>query len=70
MGKHLVNKTWDNAFHLLGVNFDFNGVLHHDGEELFEFKTGDGQVIEGLHKAMMTMKKGEITLLTCNRIYI
>ncbi|KAG6680622.1 hypothetical protein I3842_13G051900 [Carya illinoinensis] len=37
---------------------------HEDGEELFEFKTDDEQVIEGLDRAVMTMKKGEIALLT------
>ncbi|XP_040992667.1 peptidyl-prolyl cis-trans isomerase FKBP62 isoform X2 [Juglans microcarpa x Juglans regia] len=37
---------------------------HDDGEELFEFKTDDEQVIEGLDRAVMTMKKGEIALLT------
>ncbi|KAF5446446.1 hypothetical protein F2P56_032074 [Juglans regia] len=37
---------------------------HDDGEELFEFKTDEEQVIEGLDRAVMTMKKGEIALLT------
>ncbi|XP_075647255.1 peptidyl-prolyl cis-trans isomerase FKBP62 [Castanea sativa] len=37
---------------------------HGDGDELFEFKTDDEQVIDGLDKAVMTMKKGEVALLT------
>ncbi|KAJ4968048.1 hypothetical protein NE237_014749 [Protea cynaroides] len=32
----------------------------HDEEELFEFKTDDEQVIDGLDRAVMTMKKGEV----------
>ncbi|XP_009602562.1 peptidyl-prolyl cis-trans isomerase FKBP62 [Nicotiana tomentosiformis] len=39
----------------------------HDGEnedELFEFKTDEEQVIDGLDRAVMTMKKGEVALLT------
>ncbi|XP_043719358.1 peptidyl-prolyl cis-trans isomerase FKBP62-like isoform X2 [Telopea speciosissima] len=36
----------------------------HDEEELFEFKTDDEQVINGLDKAVMTMKKGEVALVT------
>ncbi|XP_042476761.1 peptidyl-prolyl cis-trans isomerase FKBP62-like [Macadamia integrifolia] len=36
----------------------------HDEEELFEFKTDDEQVIDGLDRAVMTMKKGEIALVT------
>ncbi|OVA08660.1 Peptidyl-prolyl cis-trans isomerase [Macleaya cordata] len=35
----------------------------HDEEE-FEFKTDDEQVIDGLDRAVMTMKKGEVALLT------
>ncbi|KAK8694147.1 hypothetical protein V6N13_071704 [Hibiscus sabdariffa] len=35
-----------------------------EGEELFEFKTDEEQVIDGLDKAVMTMKKGEVALLT------
>ncbi|KAJ4966096.1 hypothetical protein NE237_017945 [Protea cynaroides] len=31
----------------------------HDEEDLFEFKTDDEQVIDGLDRAVMTMKKGE-----------
>ncbi|KAK6122189.1 hypothetical protein DH2020_044068 [Rehmannia glutinosa] len=38
---------------------------HGDDEsDLFEFKTDEEQVIEGLDKAVTTMKKGEIALLT------
>ncbi|CAJ2670082.1 unnamed protein product [Trifolium pratense] len=33
-------------------------------EKLFEFKTDEEQVIDGLDKAVMTMKKGEAALLT------
>nr|WMP39840.1 FKBP62 [Solanum melongena] len=39
----------------------------HDGENednLFEFKTDEEQVIDGLDRAVMTMKKGEAALLT------
>ncbi|XP_023004143.1 peptidyl-prolyl cis-trans isomerase FKBP62-like [Cucurbita maxima] len=35
-----------------------------DGEEPFEFKTDEEQVIDGLDKAVATMKKGEKALLT------
>lgn len=34
----------------------------HD-EELFEFKTDEEQVIDGLDRAVLTMKKGEVALL-------
>ncbi|XP_004149324.1 peptidyl-prolyl cis-trans isomerase FKBP62 [Cucumis sativus] len=37
---------------------------HEDGEEPYEFKTDEEQVIDGLDKAVVTMKKGEIALLT------
>ncbi|XP_038899656.1 peptidyl-prolyl cis-trans isomerase FKBP62-like [Benincasa hispida] len=37
---------------------------HDDGEEPLEFKTDEEQVIDGLDKAVVTMKKGEIALLT------
>ncbi|GAB4841469.1 Peptidyl-prolyl cis-trans isomerase fkbp62 [Ancistrocladus abbreviatus] len=37
---------------------------HDDGEELFEFKMDDEQVIDGLDRGVMTMKKGEVALLT------
>ncbi|KAJ4955709.1 hypothetical protein NE237_012492 [Protea cynaroides] len=36
----------------------------HDEEEVFEFKTDDEQVIDGLDRAVMTMKKGEAALVT------
>ncbi|XP_004290160.1 PREDICTED: peptidyl-prolyl cis-trans isomerase FKBP62 [Fragaria vesca subsp. vesca] len=36
---------------------------HGEGEEPFEFKTDEEQVIEGLDKAVVTMKKGEIALV-------
>ncbi|CAH9140657.1 unnamed protein product [Cuscuta epithymum] len=39
----------------------------HDADsedQLFEFKTDEEQVIDGLDKAVMTMKKGEVALLT------
>eukprot|EP00262_Sarcandra_glabra_P009970 TRINITY_DN24803_c0_g1_i1.p1 TRINITY_DN24803_c0_g1~~TRINITY_DN24803_c0_g1_i1.p1 ORF type:complete len:578 (+),score=186.24 TRINITY_DN24803_c0_g1_i1:148-1881(+) len=41
----------------------------HDEEELFEFKTDDEQVIEGLDKAVMKMKKGEVALVTISPEY-
>ncbi|XP_059430242.1 peptidyl-prolyl cis-trans isomerase FKBP62-like [Corylus avellana] len=37
---------------------------HDDGDELLEFKTDDEQVIDGVDRAVMTMKKGEVALLT------
>lgn len=37
---------------------------HDDGDELFEFKTDEEQVIDGLDRAVITMKKGEVALLT------
>ncbi|WOL04409.1 70 kDa peptidyl-prolyl isomerase-like [Canna indica] len=36
----------------------------HDEQEPFEFKTDEEQVIEGLDRAVTTMKKGEIALVT------
>ncbi|KAJ8484099.1 hypothetical protein OPV22_016584 [Ensete ventricosum] len=36
----------------------------HDGDEPFEFKTDEEQVIEGLDHAVMSMKKGEIARVT------
>ncbi|KAL2486314.1 Peptidyl-prolyl cis-trans isomerase FKBP62 [Abeliophyllum distichum] len=33
-------------------------------DDLFEFKTDEEQVVEGLDRAVMTMKKGEVALLT------
>ncbi|PIA25735.1 hypothetical protein AQUCO_10800020v1 [Aquilegia coerulea] len=40
----------------------------HD-DELFEFKTDEEQVITGLDRAVMTMKKGEVALLTIDPEY-
>ncbi|KAI9177216.1 hypothetical protein LWI28_012466 [Acer negundo] len=37
---------------------------HGEGEELFEFKTDEEQVIDGLDRAVMSMKKNEVALLT------
>ncbi|XP_022727998.1 peptidyl-prolyl cis-trans isomerase FKBP62-like [Durio zibethinus] len=37
---------------------------HNEGEELFEFKTDEEQVIDGLDRAVMKMKKGEVAQLT------
>ncbi|KAJ7961619.1 Peptidylprolyl isomerase [Quillaja saponaria] len=37
---------------------------HGGEEELFEFKTDEEQAIDGLDRAVMTMKKGEVALLT------
>ncbi|CAL5191920.1 unnamed protein product [Lathyrus oleraceus] len=37
---------------------------HGEEEKLFEFKTDEEQVIDGLDKAVLTMKKGEVALLT------
>ncbi|XVF32109.1 hypothetical protein REPUB_Repub17cG0053700 [Reevesia pubescens] len=37
---------------------------HNEGEELFEFKTDEEQVIDGLDRAVMTLKKGEVAQLT------
>ncbi|XP_062219058.1 70 kDa peptidyl-prolyl isomerase-like isoform X2 [Phragmites australis] len=36
----------------------------HDGEDPFEFKTDEDQVIEGFDKAVSSMKKGEVALVT------
>ncbi|KAK9082705.1 hypothetical protein Scep_029176 [Stephania cephalantha] len=36
---------------------------HDNEEELFEFKTDEEQVIDGLDRAVMTMKKGEVALV-------
>ncbi|OAY80936.1 Peptidyl-prolyl cis-trans isomerase FKBP62 [Ananas comosus] len=40
------------------------GKKGHDGEEPCEFKTDEEQVVEGLDQAVVTMKKGEIALVT------
>ncbi|XWS36603.1 hypothetical protein CRYUN_Cryun20dG0098900 [Craigia yunnanensis] len=37
---------------------------HNEGEELFEFKTDEEQVIHGLDRAVINMKKGEVAQLT------
>lgn len=37
---------------------------HAEGEELFEFKTDEEEVIDGLDRAVLTMKKGEVALVT------
>lgn len=42
---------------------------HGEGEEPFEFKTDEEQVIEGLEKAVMGMKKGEVALITISPEY-
>ncbi|KAI3782845.1 hypothetical protein L2E82_12903 [Cichorium intybus] len=36
----------------------------HDETDLFEFKTDEEQVIDGLDRAVVTMKKGEVAILT------
>lgn len=44
----------------------------HDSEnedELFEFKTDEEQVIDGLDRAVLTMKKGEVALITIGPEY-
>ncbi|KAJ6839195.1 70 kDa peptidyl-prolyl isomerase-like isoform X1 [Iris pallida] len=40
------------------------GKKGHDGETPFEWKTDEEQVIEGLDRAVTTMKKGEVALVT------
>ncbi|KAL6978861.1 Peptidyl-prolyl cis-trans isomerase fkbp65 [Sarracenia purpurea var. burkii] len=42
---------------------------HDNEEDLFEFKTDEDQVIEGLDKAVMKMKKGEVALLIISAEY-
>ncbi|KAI4374419.1 hypothetical protein MLD38_012416 [Melastoma candidum] len=37
---------------------------HSDGEDPFEFKTDEEQVVDGLDRAVMNMKKGEHALVT------
>ncbi|RWR95038.1 Peptidyl-prolyl cis-trans isomerase [Cinnamomum micranthum f. kanehirae] len=44
-----------------GTIFLKNG---HDEEEPFELKTDEEQVIDGLDRAVLTMKKGEVALVT------
>lgn len=36
----------------------------HDGEEPFEFKTDEDQVIQGLDAAVLSMKRGEVAFVT------
>ncbi|KAK9055628.1 hypothetical protein SSX86_026713 [Deinandra increscens subsp. villosa] len=36
----------------------------YEGTEVFEFKTDEEQVIDGLDRAVVTMKKGEVAILT------
>lgn len=47
-----------------GTVFFKKGYSDGDEVELFEFKTDEEQVIDGLDKAVLTMKKGEVALLT------
>ncbi|MCL7034530.1 hypothetical protein MKW94_011485 [Papaver nudicaule] len=42
---------------------------HNEEEEPFEFKTDNDEVIEGLDRAVMTMKKGEEALVTIDPEY-
>ncbi|CAH2052338.1 unnamed protein product [Thlaspi arvense] len=42
---------------------------HGEDEEPFEFKTDEEQVIDGLDKAVMKMKKGEVALVTIEPEY-
>ncbi|KAG5406565.1 hypothetical protein IGI04_012684 [Brassica rapa subsp. trilocularis] len=42
---------------------------HGEGEEPFEFKTDEEQVIDGLDKAVLKMKKGEVALVTIDPEY-
>ncbi|CAH8278884.1 unnamed protein product [Arabidopsis lyrata] len=42
---------------------------YEEDEEPFEFKTDEEQVIEGLEKAVMGMKKGEVALITISPEY-
>ncbi|XP_057749899.1 peptidyl-prolyl cis-trans isomerase FKBP62-like [Arachis stenosperma] len=41
----------------------------HDDEQPFEFKIDEEQVIDGLDKAVMNMKKGEVALVTIHPEY-
>ncbi|XP_057720136.1 peptidyl-prolyl cis-trans isomerase FKBP65-like [Arachis stenosperma] len=41
----------------------------HDDEQPFEFKIDEEQVIDGLDKAVMNMKKGEVALVTIHLEY-
>ncbi|KAL6955888.1 peptidylprolyl isomerase [Sarracenia purpurea var. burkii] len=57
---------------LIGKLQDGNVFLkkgHDNEEDLFEFKTDEDQVIEGLDRAVMKMKKGEVALLIISAEY-
>ncbi|RHN38908.1 putative peptidylprolyl isomerase [Medicago truncatula] len=47
-----------------GTVFFKKGYSDGDEVELFEFKTDEEQVIDGLDRAVLTMKKDEVALLT------
>jgi len=40
-----------------------------DRDELFKFKVGTGQVIKGWDEGIVTMKRGEVAILTCKPDY-
>ncbi|XP_010475822.1 PREDICTED: peptidyl-prolyl cis-trans isomerase FKBP62-like [Camelina sativa] len=42
---------------------------HGENEELFEFKPDEEQVVDGLDRAVMKMKKGEVSLVTVELEY-
>ncbi|KAG5027537.1 hypothetical protein JHK86_023451 [Glycine max] len=42
---------------------------HDEEEKLFEFKTDEEQVVDGLDRAVLTMKKGEVAVLTITPEY-
>ncbi|EYU40640.1 hypothetical protein MIMGU_mgv1a003616mg [Erythranthe guttata] len=52
-----------------GTVFVKKGHGGDDENDLFEFKTDEDQVIEGLDKAVATMKKGEVAVLTIDPQY-
>ncbi|KAL6959512.1 Peptidyl-prolyl cis-trans isomerase fkbp62, partial [Sarracenia purpurea var. burkii] len=57
---------------LIGKLQDGNIFLkkgHDNEEDLFEFKIDEDQVIEGLDRAVMKMKKGEVALLIISAEY-
>jgi len=76
--KEVVKEGEGNEFSNEGfiVKLKLIGMLHdgtiflkkgHDDDdeaELFEFKTDEEQVIDGFDRAVMTMKKGEVAMLT------
>ncbi|CAN8248176.1 unnamed protein product [Cochlearia groenlandica] len=43
---------------------------HGESEEPFEFKTDEEQVIDGLDRAVMKMKKGEVVVVTIELKYV